>query len=71
MSTHQYSCINLAGCAAFDSELNESVTLLKPLESELEKLSTANIGIDSVPNWYARLSQRETSVQKAIIEYTV
>ena len=60
--------VSLAGCAAFNSELSEAIALLEPLQADLSRLHTVHIDINSVPDWYLKLSERETTIQKAIIE---
>ena len=55
------------GCAAFDTELHQAVSLLRPLRGQLQKLATSVISLDDVPAAYARLSAKDAPVLKAII----
>ncbi|MFK7856903.1 MAG: zinc-binding dehydrogenase [Granulosicoccus sp.] len=61
--------ITLCGCAAFDNELHESVSLLPELREEIMKIAVQEIDIESVPSWYDTLSKGDSPMQKIIIQH--
>ncbi len=60
--------LDIAGCAAFDHELEEAVTLLSQLAPKLAKIASAPSGLDNVPSLYERLSKGEGDLLKATID---
>ena len=59
--------LTLAGCAAFDNELDEVVRLLPKMASLIEKLPIAHIAVGDIPKTYTRLLAGELDVQKVLI----
>ncbi|MBB3770925.1 (R,R)-butanediol dehydrogenase/meso-butanediol dehydrogenase/diacetyl reductase [Angulomicrobium tetraedrale] len=59
--------IDLVGCHAFTDELTEAVARLPQLAGDLARLIDRQIGLDAVPDAYARLLKGEAQGLKTII----
>lgn len=60
--------LDIAGCAAFDHELEDAVSLLSELAPKLAKIASPPSGLDDVPSLYERLSNGEGDLLKATID---
>jgi len=59
--------LSVSGCAAFDTEFDDAVTLLAPLATALEALSEPPVPIDRTIGLYRELTTLETGKIKALI----
>lgn len=61
--------LTLSGCAAFDNELHDAVSLLPEIAQDINKITVEIIEVDSVLAWYDELSKGDSYIQKVIIKH--
>ena len=59
--------LTVSGCAAFDTELDDAISLLGPLSAGLEALSEPPVPIDNAIGLYQELTTPQTGKIKALI----
>ena len=60
--------LEVAGCAAFDGELEEAVALLAPLADRLAALGGAPVALEAVPAAYGALIAGGSAVVKQLVD---